>query len=62
MFSLKPPDANDPQGLMRRKEPNKQTNKQIAYALQPKGQWPWDLVCSIGDVGLTRFAQVMNLG
>ena len=27
MFSLKPPDANDPQGLMRRKEPNKQTNK-----------------------------------
>ena len=25
MFSLKPPDANDPQGLMRRKEPNKQT-------------------------------------
>ena len=27
-----------------------------------KGQWPWDLVCSIGDVGLTRFAQMINLG
>ena len=26
MFSLIPSDANDPQGLMRRKEPNKQTN------------------------------------
>ena len=25
MFSLIPFDANDPQGLMRRKEPNKQT-------------------------------------
>ena len=29
MFSLIPSDANDPQGLMRRKEPNKQTNKAI---------------------------------
>ena len=27
-----------------------------------KGQWPWDLVCSIGDVGPTRCAQMMNLG
>ena len=26
-----------------------------------KGQWPWDLVCSIGDVVSTRFAQMMNL-
>ena len=25
-------------------------------------QWPWDLVCSIGDVGPTRFVQMMNLG
>ena len=25
-----------------------------------KGQWPWDLVCSIGDVDSTRFAQMMN--
>ena len=26
-----------------------------------KGQWPWDLVCSIGDVVFTRFAQMINL-
>ena len=31
-------------------------------SLEPKGQWPWDLVCSIGDVGPTRFAQMINLG
>ena len=24
--------------------------------LEPKGQWPLDLVCSPGDVGPTRFA------
>ena len=34
----------------------------ISSSLEPKGQWPWDLVCSIGDVGPTRFAQMMNLG
>ena len=37
MFSLKLSDANDPQGLMRRKEPNKQTNsppKFLSYDLQ----------------------------
>ena len=33
----------------------------ISSPLEPKGQWPWDLVCSIGDVGPTRFAQMMNL-
>ena len=34
------------------------------FSLEPKGQWPWDLdqVCSIGDVGPTRFAQMMILG
>ena len=26
-----------------------------------KGQWPWDLVCSIGNLVSTRFAQMMNL-
>ena len=26
-----------------------------------KGQWPWDLVCSIWDVVSTWFAQMMNL-
>ena len=31
MFSLIPSDANDPQGLMRRKEPNKQTTKSVIY-------------------------------
>ena len=31
-------------------------------SLEPKGQWPWDLVCSIGDVGPTSFAQMTNLG
>ena len=35
---------------------------QISSTLEPKGQWPWDLVCIIGDVGPTRFAQMMNLG
>ena len=34
----------------------------ISSSLEPKGQWPWDLVCSIGDVGPTRFAQMINLG
>ena len=32
------------------------------FSLEPKGHWLWDLVCSIGDVGPTRFAQMMNLG
>ena len=35
---------------------------EISSSLEPKGQWPLDLVCSIGDVGPTRFAQMMNLG
>ena len=29
---------------------------------EPEGQWPWDLVCSIGDVGPTNFVQMMILG
>ena len=37
-------------------------NLSISSSLEPKGQWPWDLVCSIGDVGPTRFVQMMNLG
>ena len=40
MFSLIPSDANDPQGLMRRKEPNKQTNSNVCcvlgFSLAPK--------------------------
>ena len=31
-------------------------------SLEPKGHRLWDLVCSIGDVGPTWFAQMMNLG
>ena len=27
----------------------------ISSSLEPKGHWLWDLVCSIGDVGPTRF-------
>ena len=34
----------------------------VFFSVEPKGQWPWDLVCSIGDVGPTRFAQKINLG
>ena len=30
--------------------------------LEPKDQWPWDLVCSIVNVGPTKFAQMMILG
>ena len=26
-----------------------------------KGRWSWDLVCSIGNVVSTRFAQMKNL-
>ena len=29
---------------------------------ESEGQWPWDLVCSIGDVGPTKFVQMMILG
>ena len=29
---------------------------------EPEGQWPWDLVCSIGDVWPTEFVQMMMLG
>ena len=34
MFSLIPSDANDPQGLMLRKAPNKQTNVQAPFHKQ----------------------------
>ena len=29
---------------------------------EPEGWWPWDLVCSIGVVGPTKFVQIMILG
>ena len=28
---------------------------------EPEGRWPWDLICSIGDVGPTKFVQMMIL-
>ena len=37
-------------------------NSLISSPLEPKGHWFWDLVCSIGGVSPTRFAQMMNLG
>ena len=41
--------------------PYKVKTLEISSTLELKGQWPWDLVYSIGDVGPTRFAQMMNL-
>ena len=29
---------------------------------EPEGRWPRDLVCSIWDVGPTKFVQIMILG
>ena len=29
---------------------------------EPEGRWPWDLVCSMGDVGPTKFVQMMIIG
>ena len=31
-------------------------------SLEPKGQYPWDFECSLGDVDPTRFSQMINLG
>ena len=33
-----------------------------SFPPEPKGQWPWGLVCSIGDMGPTKFVQMMTLG
>ena len=38
------------------------TKRPFSFSLEPKGHWPWDLVCRIGDVGPNRLAQMMNLG
>ena len=29
---------------------------------EPKGRWPWNLVCSIGCSSTTKFVQIMTLG
>ena len=28
---------------------------------EPESRWPWDLVCSNGDVGFTKFVPMMVL-
>ena len=35
---------------------------EICSSLEPTDKWHWDLECSIGDVGPTRFARMMDLG
>ena len=32
------------------------------YSREPKGQWPWALVCSIGALGPSKCVQMMTLG
>ena len=32
------------------------------FSPEPKGQWPWILVCIIGCLSSTKFAQMMALG
>ena len=29
---------------------------------EPKGRWPWNLLCSIGSSSTTKFVQMMTLG
>ena len=33
-----------------------------SFSLQPKGRWPWILVCIIGCSSTTKFAQMTTLG
>ena len=49
-------------GHMTKMAPTPYMVKIWSSSLEPKGQWLWNLVCSIGDVGPTRFAQMINLG
>ena len=37
-------------------------NLKKSSSLEPKGQWPWILVCIIGCLSTTKFAQMMTLG
>ena len=36
--------------------------KPLKKSPQPEGRWPWDLVCSIEDVGPPKFVQILILG
>ena len=33
----------------------------LKSSLEPEGRCPWDLACSIGDVGPTKFGQMIIL-
>ena len=35
---------------------------QKSFSSEPKGQWPWALVCSIGALGPSKFIQMITLG
>ena len=37
-------------------------NLKKSSSLEPKGRWPWNLVCSIGCMSTTKFIQMMTLG
>ena len=37
-------------------------NLKKSSSLEPKGGWPWKLVCSIGYSSTTKFVQMMTLG
>ena len=36
-------------------------NLKISPSPEPKGRWPWNLVCSIGCLSTTKFVQTMTL-
>ena len=37
-------------------------NLKKSSCLEPKGRWPWKLVCSIGYSSTTKFVQMITLG
>ena len=37
-------------------------NLKKSYSLEPKGRWPWKLVCSIGYSSTTKLGQMKSLG
>ena len=37
-------------------------NLKKSSSLEPEGPWPWILVCIIGGLSTTKFAQMMTLG
>ena len=37
-------------------------NLKKSSSLEPKGLWPWNLICSIESSSTTKFVQMMTLG